>query len=229
MHPDVYHSDLYKLIPMLRREQKSIKVFFGGNTGFGYGSPDIQKLFGKLTRNEIITRLEAFPNQNKLTSVAAEEQINCLLSGKLFHLVAVKKPLFSLDDWLRVLAKSDFYIAAPGFSMPFSHNAVEAMSVGAIPILQYPEMFSPPLTDKINCLKFDSLSDLIEKINDALHLDAEKLTAMRSNVLKYYDENLEPETAVENLFDQLPNIKRLYLNAEHLSVIELKKEISRNG
>lgn len=226
MHPDVYNLNLYKSIPTLRQVKKTIKVFFGGNTGVGYGNPDIPKLFGKITRNEIVAYLDEFLDKEKLTNVTGEEEANLVLSGKSFEIVSAKKPLFSLENWLEVLAQSNFYIALPGFSMPFSHNVVEAMSVGTIPILQYPEMFTPPLTNLVDCLSFDGKDDLIDKINLALNLDTEKLSAMRENVLKYYDENLEPKTAVNKLFNKLPTVKKLYLNVEHTSVAELKKEIS---
>ena len=227
MHPDVYDSDLYKSIPTLREVKKSIKVFFGGNTGVGYGNLDIPKFFGKITRNEIVAYLEEFSDKDKLINITTEEEANLLLSGKYFEIVSAKKPLFTLENWLEVLARSNFYIALPGFSMPFSHNVVEAMSVGTIPILQYPEMFTPPLTNLVDCLSFDSKSDLIDKINLALNLNTEKILAMRENVLKYYDENLEPETAVDKLFDKLPTVRKLYLNAEHNSVAKLKEEISQ--
>lgn len=229
MHPNIYDSGLYKSIPALREIKKSIKIFFGGNTGFGYNNPDIPKLFGKITRNEIVNCLQAFPYKDKLTDITTEEELSLLLSGNFFQLVMFKKPLFTLDNWMKVLAQSNFYIAAPGVSMPFSHNVVEAMAVGAIPILQYPEMFSPPLTNMVNCMKFDSEKDLTEKVISALDMDAETIAAMRKNVLKYYDENLEPKAAVNKLFNNLPFVKKLYINAEHLSLLELKKEISQNN
>lgn len=227
MHPEVYESGWYKSIPILRQVEKSIKVFFGGNTGVGYGNPDIPKLFGKITRNEIVAYLEEFSDKDKLTNITTKEEANLLLSGKSFEFVLAKKPFITPENWLKVLAQSKFYIALPGFSMPFSHNVIEAMSVGTIPILQYPEMLTPPLTDIVDCLKFDSEKDLIDKINLALNLDTEKISAMRENVLKYYDENLEPKTAVNKLFDKLPTVRKLYLNVEHISVAELKKEISQ--
>lgn len=227
MHPDVYNLNLYKSIPTLRQVEKTIKVFFGGNTGVGYGNPDIPKLFGKITRNEIVAYLEEFLDKDKLTNLTSEEEANLVLSEKPFEIVSAKKPLFTIENWLEVLARSNFYIALPGFSMPFSHNVVEAMSVGTIPILQYPEMFTPPLTNMVDCLSFDSKNDLIDKINFALNLETEKISAMRENVLKYYDENLKPEIAVDKLFDKLPTVRKLYLNVEHTSVAELKKEISQ--
>ena len=225
MHPDVYESDLYKTIPELHKVGKSIRVFFGGNTGKGYGNPDIPKLFGKITRNDIISILEAIPDKIKVVKVTNREESNLLLAGEMFGFVIAKKPVFTLENWMKILARSSFYIAAPGFSMPFSHNVIEAMSVGTIPILQYPEMFNPPLTDTVDCLTFDDENDLIEKINIALDMEAETLAAMRKAVLKYYEENLEPKSAVENLFDRLPFIQKLYINAEHISILELKKQI----
>ncbi|MDQ3179703.1 MAG: hypothetical protein M3Q33_04200 [Acidobacteriota bacterium] len=171
--------------------------------------------------------MDEFLDKDKLSNITTKEEANLVLSGKSFEIVSAKKPFFTLENWLEVLARSNFYIALPGFSMPFSHNVVEAMSVGTIPMLQYPEMFTPPLTHLVDCLSFDSKNDLIDKINLALKLDTEKISAMRENVLKYYDENLEPKIAVGKLFDKLPTVNKLYLNVEHTSVAELKKEISQ--
>lgn len=226
MHPDIYNSELYKTITHLRQTRKSIKVFFGGNTGYGYGNPDIKKLFGKITRNELISYIEAFANEKKLNNEITDQNPGVVFSEKPIDILIVKKPVFSLKEWMTALAQSNFYIAAPGFSMPFSHNAIESMSVGTIPILQYPEMFNPLLTDMVNCLKFDNETDLTEKINLALSLDKEKLAFMRTEVLNYYDQNLDPKAAIGNLIAKLPETEKMYINAEHLSIIELKKEMT---
>ncbi len=226
MHPDVYNSDFYKQVHALRKHPRSIKVFFGGNTGIGYGNPDIPKLFGKITRNDLVSFLESSIDRKKLFIGSTVDDVQTLLSEKSFEVVSVKKPLFTLEQWIKMLSQSNFYIAAPGFSMPFSHNAVEAMAFGTIPILQYPEMFDPPLRHLENCLKFENEADLLEKINLALNIDQEKLAAMKKSVVNYYDNFLDPPQAVANLFKRLSSINRLLINSEHISIIDLKNEIN---
>jgi hypothetical protein len=41
-----------------------------------------------------------------------------------------------MDELRHWLAKFDFYFALPGVVMPFSHNIIEAISVGCIPFIQ---------------------------------------------------------------------------------------------
>lgn len=45
------------------------------------------------------------------------------------------------QKWLDVVAKSDFFLCAPGVQIPLCHNAIESMAVGTIPITNYPDWF----------------------------------------------------------------------------------------
>ena len=94
------------------------------------------------------------------------------------------------DQWMSVLSTSIFFLALPGAVMPMCHNAVEALSVGSVPILQYPQYFDPPLQDGINCLTYNSKSGLISAISTALRMPIEKSQGMTNSCLDYYDEYL---------------------------------------
>lgn len=79
------------------------------------------------------------------------------------------------------------------------HNVIEAMSVGTIPIINYPEWLDPSLADMVNCIVFDDKIDLIIKINLVLNLDKEKINEMKASVIEYYQNNLDPVAFVDRL------------------------------
>ena len=74
------------------------------------------------------------------------------------------------EDWLPDLSKTDFFICPPGFCMPMCHNVIEAMAVGAIPVINYPEWFNPTLRHMENCIVFDDRNDLVMKIEEILDM-----------------------------------------------------------
>lgn len=106
-----------------------------------------------------------------------------------------------IDDqcWLENLSKSDFFLCPPGISMPMCHNAIEAMSVGTIPIINYPEWFSPSLIHMENCIIYDDETDLLDKIDCALNLEKPKLAEMRKKVIDYYNSHLNPVSFINKL------------------------------
>jgi hypothetical protein len=67
-----------------------------------------------------------------------------------------------MEELRPTLSHFNFFLACPGFIMPYSHNVVEAMSVGAIPVIQdtYAHMFFPTLKHNINAIIFTDLGDL---------------------------------------------------------------------
>ncbi|MCU4175087.1 hypothetical protein [Carboxylicivirga sp. N1Y90] len=102
-------------------------------------------------------------------------------------------------DWPITLATFKFFIAPPGFEMPFCHNIIEAMACGVIPILQYDTYFVPQLENNINCLTYKSKEDLINTIDLALKMDNKNIESIRDNVLEYYSKNLSPISFIKKI------------------------------
>ena len=75
------------------------------------------------------------------------------------------------EKWLDVLAKSEFFVCAPGVIMPLCHNAIESMAVGTIPITNSPDWFFPSLIHLKNCIRFTISEDLLEKIELVLTMN----------------------------------------------------------
>lgn len=225
MHPDVYDTGLSEAIYDLRKTPRKIGAFFGGNTGDYYDNPDIKAIFGKVSRKRATESLENLTETVEFSMVASANDYQRLQERTYSPFIFLKKEVrLEIEEWMRILATADFFIALPGFSMPFSHNIVEAMAVGTIPITEYAELFDPPLTDMVNCVSFAGREDLIDKINFAVNLPAETVEHLRRGVIEYYAENFEPRAVVGKIFAELPKINRIYVNAEHLSMIILKEK-----
>ena len=86
-----------------------------------------------------------------------------------------------------ILTKFDFFLALPGIEIPQSHNVIEAISMGCIPVIQqsYANLFSPPLENKINAIIFENFIDLDIVINEIFKLNVSEINELRKNVLDY--------------------------------------------
>ena len=83
--------------------------------------------------------------------------------------------------------------------MPWCHNLSEAMSVGTIPILEYAHLCAPPLVHMENCLTFSGLDNVEKTLELALALDQESIATLKNNVIRYYENNLSPESIVNKI------------------------------
>lgn len=117
-------------------------------------------------------------------------------------------------DYLAFLGRCDFVIAPPGYRMPLCHNLVEAMSVGAVPILNYAEWLHPPLQDGVNCLAFTTPEELSAAVARALELDSATLDRLRAGVADYYAEHLALESFARRLCATLDQSPTIVVNSE---------------
>ena len=83
--------------------------------------------------------------------------------------------------------------------MPWCHNCVEAMSAGAIPILEYFELFYPPLQHLENCITYSGYEGLEAAINLALSMDPDEIERLRKNVFDYYNNYLSMESITKKI------------------------------
>ncbi|WP_028377703.1 hypothetical protein [Leeuwenhoekiella sp. MAR_2009_132] len=118
------------------------------------------------------------------------------------------------------LNKFYFFLAAPGVLMPFSHNIIEAMSVGSIPILQrnYANLFMPALSHRVNCLIFDDLNQLGNLLLEIEFLELTPIKQMSRNTQNYYNQFLSPSAVVERIKLEYKNKNTFYLLGELNSI-----------
>jgi hypothetical protein len=117
-------------------------------------------------------------------------------------------------DYLSFLGRSSFFLAPPGFRMPLCHNLVEAMSVGAIPILGYGAWLHPPLRDGVDSVQFSTLEELDSAIEHALAANEDEIHRLRSGVLAYYDAHLSVESFARQLCPRLDESPTIVVNSE---------------
>lgn len=186
MHPGQYKWDYHNSLSINIKKSRPLKVMFlGGVNKEHYDNPLISKKFKILSRYKVIEYLKS--NINYIYP-RHENEIYEFITKKRKELIIYNTNATVLwqKDWLKVLSELDFYLALPGVSMPPCHNLIEAMSVGAIPILQYNNYIYPKLENGKNCIVYSSLKELktiLDTIND--YRD-NILDEMRYNVIEYY-------------------------------------------
>ena len=222
MIPRIYYTDNYDLSDAVKyKMNRKFRVFFSGNVNPEvYNNRVINELFGKLTRVQIIEFLKNVLRSDEIEPFRSLEQLNIGNYTNKFVFSdwsrkstteKVIKGRITNSNWLNTLSETDFFLACPGFIQPMCHNVIEGLSVGSIPILEYAEMFNPPLKHGIDALVFSGLEDLKTKVRLALNMQPEEIYKLRVNVLKYYDNYLAPSAVARNLLCNKNDIATYYL------------------
>lgn len=222
MHPLIYHTGRHETVAELRTTAKNMRIFSYFAKLENYRRNEMAQRFGKMDRKLVGDVVYAFRNRDA-TRVLTTESDRKVLADEPIGLAVASDIRIPFSDWLATLARSSFFIAAPGVLMPYCHNLIEAMAVGSVPITEYPEMFDPPLTDGVNCLSFSGAEELRQKVEKALEMPEEEVARMRKAAVAYYDEYFDPSAAVRRLEERLPGLDRIYLLAGHLSVEKMRK------
>ena len=126
------------------------------------------------------------------------------------------KSFLSQDHYFEALRECDFVLSPPGWCMPVSHNLVESMFCGAIPITNAGSFMAEPLTDGVNCLEFEDAVGLVSVIEWASAMDSGEVSRMQEAVQDYYERFLEPQALAERL--RQSDCGKILVNAEENSV-----------
>ena len=200
VHPVHAGADLQERLQKLRGREKKMRVFFSGDKE-GYVKSRVHYPKPKLPRLDVIntivegmaTKVLPIQSEGHLDSACAHGYVNkCLIMDQ-------NQSRIDETRWLQTLATSDFFLCPPGFVMPMCHNTVEAMAVGAIPIINYPEWFDPHLEHLKNCIAFEDRQDLLDKLNDVLEMDETAIARLRQRVIDYHDHYLAPASFVRRI------------------------------
>lgn len=213
MHPNIYYENLWNLQFSFRKKQS---IFFaGGFNDLTYNAISEGGVFSVLNRVEIYDILKCnyevhIPTDFELLQNREQEKQVVIVDRDYCEV-----PIEVLRE---TLSKYAFFLACPGIVMPFSHNVIEAMSVGSIPLIEkeYAEMFLPYLKDGVNAIIFEGEESLIMAVKRIFDLDSSEVNQMSKNVFEYYHSNLTPTSVVDHIING--NYKKLYIQAEFYSV-----------
>lgn len=186
MHPSNYLQSETEILP------KNIGILMSGNFEEKiYNTKIIPDNFGLPNRWEIYTEIL---RHKKLLSISGDELVGDLYTGRFKDKLVLMKwqsGAIPTEKWRYYLSAAEFIFCAPGMTMPMCHNILEAMSVGVIPILNYPHWLNPSLKDNFNCLVYKNISDIKSIIDKALSLSSEEKIEMSKQVLDFYKKYYE--------------------------------------
>jgi hypothetical protein len=217
MHPQIYvQYQEHKRLVDYRKSKRKIRLLFSGNyEQHGYENPFMTNFLGKLTRPQILSFLES---KQQVRMVTSQAELDNILTGDYWNgFVWIDSQRFRINQqyWLATVAQSDFFLCPPGLLLPLSHNAVEAMAVGTIPFINYPEWFFPNLSDSVNCITFSSLTSLHDKLEVILRMNDAQIQTMREQVIQYYLNHLCLEEFAKRLLMYPDNKVYLHLWEEN--------------
>lgn len=202
MFPSIYAEKKDLQIDEYRQIKKQWRVFFGGGAKVNeYDKASIRNIYKKIPRGEVLDILRKKLPKNQWIEPADSAQLDDLLQSEFNGMVLVNTDYcrIPVEQWLSVLSLGSFYLACPGVRYPMSHNSIEAMAVGSVPIIQYPELFYPSLTDGENCLVYKDAESLIKVVSSAMSMTAEEINRLSKGASDYYDQYLSPQQAVGRL------------------------------
>lgn len=221
MHPSVYHAGWHHLPSTAVQQVRKARVGFFGTRDAVFYTENFR--FPMMNREEILKFFfEEYGNRittvRKPPSEWVKTEILVSVDTKGGDWDRHPKSFLPQKDYLQALRSSDFFLSAPGCWMPLSHNLIEGMAAGSIPIVNIDEYLDPPLIHGENCLSFRDPEGLKAAINNALAMDQDRIMDMRHAVLQYYQEHLAPEKWVRDFFGKKPSKKSILLvNAEEVS------------
>ena len=230
MHPSVYHRGLHKrrapstaLDSRLSTLDSSAKQRRRFRIGF-FGTHDREFYtkhyhFPGMNRFEILeVFLQKFGNRMKRLRGFPRDWDPCEIAVSIDGRGGDRqgKSFLPQEQYFAALRECDFVLSPPGWCMPVSHNLIEAMFCGAIPITNAGSFMAEPLTDGLNCLELDDAVGLVSVIERALAMGVGEVSRMQQAVRDYYERFLEPEAWFPALIGL--EVDRFLVNAEEKSV-----------
>jgi hypothetical protein len=197
------HVNYVQIASQLPTIKRTVRVLFSGKTIKKlYGTERLKIFFNHISRTEVIDYIAAhFGDRTKLLTTKKDaEMLRQVLDSKDYlNEIIINEVKTDPKDWFKVLSKADFFLCLPGARMPWCHNAVEAMSVGTIPIIEYGNLFDPALEHMKNCIRYSSYDELDKAINQVLAMDRAEIEILRKNVFEYFNKYLSTESITNSI------------------------------
>ena len=230
MHPSVYHRGLHKrrspstafdalcsTLDSATKQRRRFRIGFFGTHDRDFYTQHYH--FPGMNRFEI---LEVFLQKfgNRITPLQGEPMgwRPCEIAVSMDSRGGDRdeKSFLAQEYYFQALRGCDFVLSPPGWCMPVSHNLIEAMYCGAIPITNGGVFMAEPLKDGKTCLEFQDKQGLTSGIERALAMNPDKVARMRLAVWDYYERFLGPKAFAQELVCYESG--RVLVNAEENSV-----------
>lgn len=204
MHPWVYKLGWHRRVEALRRTPRRFRLFFAGVVNEGYAE---RFDFPMMTRPAVLDCLLASFRADACVVASRSDLARLRRTDRPIVLILFRGDVTPMASnhfltragYFRMLARSAFALCPPGVFMPHSHNMVEAMAVGTVPVLNYPAFCRPELTAGATCLGFSTPDDLRAAVRQTLEASAGQIEAMKAQVARYYDDELSPDGTARKL------------------------------
>ena len=216
-----FYKDYSRFKDLIVKEDRKSSVFMSGNIDDEfYDQISESKYFDTIpSRKKTAECLKHNPFYYRLKN---KEELNKFLNGQIDNKIVIidssKDFRIDIDKLPDVLNKFSFYLALPGILIPQSHNLIEAMLCGCIPVIHkdYANLLTPPLESFHNAIVFGSLTELENLIKKLFQMEEIEIQRLRKNVLAYYNVYLTPEAVVKQVIKN--SSKKIFIQAEHLSI-----------
>ena len=209
-HPGVWQRCEDDQLVEYRTQERTSRLFFGGHcTKQAYAGIRQYPHLSVVDRHDVI---ELVRDQlgDSIIDIDSQTQLELVLQQRHESMVMIDNAHFRTEasQWMPLLASADFFMAAPGADYPLSHNAIESMAVGTIPVLEYESLFRPALTDGENCIAYQGREGLRDAIKRVMAMSQEQIQRLRSQVIEYYEGQISPNSFCDRLVQ--PSTKRLH-------------------
>jgi hypothetical protein len=185
IHPYIYRCYWNERQGLLKNP-RNIRLLFSGAYN-GYKDSGISKILGKMERQEIVEIFRSHPNTTILTNQDQLDEILRNPPSNNFYLIDQDQFRIPPSQWLKVLSHVEVFLCPPGIINVMCHNAHEAMAMGAIPLINYPEWFQPHLEDRKNSYVFSNQTDLSKWLDQISDCYDKELSDTRTHVLDYFE------------------------------------------
>ncbi|MCC9600744.1 hypothetical protein LOC67_09225 [Stieleria sp. JC731] len=211
LYPKIWDNREDERFADYRSRDRKWRLFFGGHR-----SKEAYQRIRKYHRLQTVDRHTTICDllkhyEDQTVQIESDEQLGQMMNQSHDGFVMIDNSRYRTEAsrWLEILSNADFFVAAPGCDYPLSHNAIESIAVGTIPLLEYDSILTPPLTDGVNCIAYrgrEGLRDAVRRINAMSELEIDR---MRQEVIRYYEDHLSPQSFCDRI--ESDGVERIHL------------------
>lgn len=222
-YPLMYSDlDIESNIDVLHKRKKSL--FMSGNfDAIRYKEISEEGFFDILNRREVVDFIYEQKYYHHLASFDnLMEFIQSSMDCKVVLVDTYKDFSIDLNKLKETLKAFDFFLALPGIVIPQSHNLIEAMAMGCIPIIHktYANLLYPSLQHNETALVYENKQDLDQLVKEVFSKEDEVIIKLRGNVIEYYNKYLSPKAVIDTITKN--SYSKIIIQAEHVSLNLLK-------